>query len=343
MKIFHIKAADYSTEMKNRFADLVCAFASIGINQQVLMTADEALESHFTDMDIPFHIQKFSGMFDLRTQQTAQQIAESFGPHVIHTHTPDSANVISKLNYEALRIAFLHDDEKSNAKIKAHHNIVITLEYTPFGSPLDYNVLTVPPLVYSPGPDITPVSRSTYDTPDDVPLIVTMADLIDEYDYKTILAALREIPEVRYWIIGSGSEKQTLVDKAHKQGVSDRVTFIEDDTNWPGLLKAADLCVIPKRSNSVDRLTLEAWSCGVPVLSAMGEESSPISHDETGWLVPANDILKWREALKQHLADEESRQKTAKAGHEKYQQSYAYERIVPRYLQCYETALRVAV
>ena len=76
MKIFHIKAPDCSTETKNRFADLVCAFASIGMSQYVLMNADEHLENLFTDLDVPYHIQKFSGLFDLRTQQAAQQTTQ---------------------------------------------------------------------------------------------------------------------------------------------------------------------------------------------------------------------------------------------------------------------------
>jgi len=343
MKIFHIKSSDCTMQATHRFADLVCALASIGIKQHVLMSADPHLESQFIDMEISFDVQKFGGLFDLRTQQAAQHIAGSFGPHIIQTHSPNSASVIAKLNHDALRIGFAHENEDTNKKILVNNNIMLATDYASFGGPLDYNILSVPPLVFNPGPDVIPAERDLFDTPPDVPLLGTMIDFSEDYDIPTILAALRGIEEAHLWLIGQGPAKTIFMDKARKQAVHDRVRIIEDVSNWPSLLKALDLCVVPLRSNATDRLTLEAWACAVPVLSSMPAEHTPIADSTNGWLLEKNDVICWRDTIKTLLADEDQLAAIGSAGQQAYQKSYEATQIVRRYLQSYETGLRIAV
>ncbi|GEM_PF-2842806 len=340
MKIFHIKSSDCTLEMENRFADLIAAFAALGISQRVMMSASNRLAAHCAALSIPCDIQKFSGMFDLRTPQAGQRLADKFDPHIIQTHSFDSGMVAAKIKGRGLRLGFAGDPQPDGKK---HSDIVLSAGYGQTGKKMEFNVFPVAPLVGNGHAAIAPASRADFDTPENKPLIGAMVDLNGQYGLAAPLGAIREIPELHFWIIGRGEGKDALLEKARKQAVYDRVHFIEagDDTNWPSLLKALDLCIVPRRKTGVDRLTLEAWSCGVCVLSGMPEGDTPVTHGVNGWLTQGSDALKWREALKRILPDAALRQKLALAGQEEYTKSYAAGKVVRSYLQSYETALRV--
>ncbi len=341
MRIFHIKATDCTLEMEHRFTDLVSALSDLGISQHVLMNPDDYLETRLKERNVPFHTQKFNGMFDLRSQQAAQQIAESFGPHIIQMHSPESATMATKIKHNSLRMGFAHDNENKNSKNPSSSGLVLSIGYMRQEEPLDYNSLPVMPLVYNTGTDKTIISRSDFDTPDDKPLIGTMVDLIPQYDLEIIFQALRDISGSHFWVIGKGEHKKSFEHSARKQAVHDKVRFIEEYHNWPRLLEALDLCVVPQKKIGTDRLTLEAWSCGVCVLSGASANHSPVTHGQDGRLVAGNNRLKWHEEITNILADKKLRQNMAQAGQEKYKDSYTPDRVVGRYLQSYETALKI--
>lgn len=341
MRVFHIKSTDCTLEAENRFADMVSAFAGLGINQHVLMSPDQYLEDLFKAQDIAFNTQKFSGLFDLRTQQAAQQIIESYGPHIIQTHSPGSASVISKIRNDAVRISFADEDREQNRKTRTNNGITLSICYPQHGAPLDYDLLPVPPLVINHATNDQPVLKAALNTPEDKPLVGTMLDLESAYDVDKVFAAIREIPDLHFLIIGKEGNRTELDNKARKQAVHDRVRFIEDHHNWPALLKALDICIVPHRDRGIDRLTLEGWSCGACILSAMPATLSPVTDGEDGILVSGNDALKWRTAIKEIVANEDLRKTLGQRGLAKYKNAYDPARIVRQYLQAYETALRI--
>lgn len=328
-------------EMDQRFADLVGAFAALGISQHVLMAPDERHEARFAALSVPYAIQKFSGLFDLRTSRAAQKIADEYRPHIIQTHSPGSVAVAAKLGAGALRLGFA-DDPQENGGAALPCDLLLAVDYHRTGRKLDFDILPVPPLVCDPG-NCEAAPRAAYDTPEGKPLIMAMADLDAGYDFAALLGAIREIPDVYFWIVGRGERRAALQEKARKQAVHDRVRFIEEDSDWPSLLRAADLCVVPRRETGTDRLTLQAWACGVCVISGMPPGRTPVTHKTDGLLVDGEDPLKWREAIRQILPDAGLRQTLATAGRQKYIKSYGPGQVIKNYLQSYETALRVKI
>jgi glycosyltransferase involved in cell wall biosynthesis len=92
-------------------------------------------------------------------------------------------------------------------------------------------------------------------------------------------------------ILGGGREEARLRAQIMRNGLSGRIIltgFKSDVLRW---LAAADLLVNPSVTEGLPNVVLEAMAVGVPVVATdVGGVSDVVSHDETGWLVPAHPL-----------------------------------------------------
>ena len=90
-----------------------------------------------------------------------------------------------------------------------------------------------------------------------------------------------------------GEHEFALVnDVIERYGLHDRVRFVAPQphhmlSSW---YRAADICIVPSRSESFGLVALEAAACGTPVVaSSVGGLRSLVDHGETGFLVTGRD------------------------------------------------------
>ena len=105
-------------------------------------------------------------------------------------------------------------------------------------------------------------------------------------------------PDARLVVVGGASgsegesEERRLHDLADAHGLADRVQFVPPQPHhclayW---YRAADVVVMPSRSESFGLVALEAAACGVPVVAAdVGGLRTLIDHGRTGYLVEGRD------------------------------------------------------
>ena len=105
---------------------------------------------------------------------------------------------------------------------------------------------------------------------------------------------------------GPRSEASRLGEIAARAGLSERVRFLPPvpHDRMPEVYAAADVVVVPSRSESFGMVALEAQACGVPpVASAVGGLRRVVSDGETGYLVPPGDAAGVAERLAAILED----------------------------------------
>ena len=108
----------------------------------------------------------------------------------------------------------------------------------------------------------------------------------------------------------SGEKGQSELDRAHelatRLGVADRVRFVPPQPHelLSTYYRAADVCLVPSRSESFGLVALEAAACGTPVVaSAVGGLRNLVEHGRTGFLVETRDPGAFAEAVELLLAD----------------------------------------
>ena len=125
------------------------------------------------------------------------------------------------------------------------------------------------------------------------------------------LAAL-DRPDAELVVVGGPSggdgpaELARVTALAHDLGVGDRVRFVAAQphhllSTW---YRAADVVLVPSRSESFGLVALEAAACGVPVVaSAVGGLRTLVDDGRTGFLVEGRDPGDFAACVEQLLAD----------------------------------------
>ena len=164
------------------------------------------------------------------------------------------------------------------------------------------------------GPGDQRGARAAIGIPDDVAMLLFVGRIQPLKGPDVAIRALHALgrPDARLVIVGgaSGSEGSGETERAHQLvtelGLVDRVSFVPPQPHHilSSYYRAADVVVVPSRSESFGLVALEAAACGVPVVaSAVGGLQSLVDHAETGYLIPGRDPRQFAAAINRILDD----------------------------------------
>lgn len=189
--------------------------------------------------------------------------------------------------------------------------------------------------------DVKPVSRQQFDTPGDVPLLLTLSRLHDAKALDILLKALVGLPGVYLWMAGDGPLRSELVSMAKELGVMDRVKFLGWRTDRAALLEAADVLVFPSRFEPFGTTFVQAWAHKVPLVTSDADGPRQFVKDgEDGLVVERDNIEQLRHAIDRMLSNPDLKKSLIKNGYRRYEGEFTKDKCLEAYMDFYQEILR---
>ena len=179
-------------------------------------------------------------------------------------------------------------------------------------------------LVYEGVPDRPPqpggrAALAELGVPEDALVVGNAAALTEHKDHETLLRAaalvVRQLPAVRFVILGDGERREALLALSARLGLSSQVVFAGFRTDLDRLLPVFDVFCLSSHMEGLGTSVLDAMGFGVPVVAtAAGGLPEAVEDGATGRLVPVRDAGALAQALLDVLTDAELRRRLGRAG-----------------------------
>ena len=135
--------------------------------------------------------------------------------------------------------------------------------------------------------------------------VVFVGRLLEGKGSETLVAAWRDLPEVKLKMIGEGALRPELEALARKEGLNIEFMGVQDRSVVLDAIGAADLLVMPSECYEAFGLVIaEAFACGTPVLaSRIGSMDELVDEGITGSKFTAGDARDLARGVRAMLAD----------------------------------------
>jgi len=146
-------------------------------------------------------------------------------------------------------------------------------------------------------------------------------------------------------VIGDGPQRAALERLAATLGLAARVHFAgwQRGTDLERHYQNATLFVFPSRHEGMPNAVLEAMASGLPVIATRiaGNEELVIDN-ETGLLVPTEDIAALKEACEKMISNPNLRERMGVAGRQRVEEHFTWGSVARQYLHLLESASKVS-
>ena len=141
-------------------------------------------------------------------------------------------------------------------------------------------------------------------------------------------------------LVGDGPEQHRAREVARELGVCTRVRFLGMRDALPELLSPARVFALSSSEESFGLSSLEAMSCGTPVVSTdVGGVSEVVEEGESGFLSPLGDLESYAHNLRRLLFDHELSARMGAAARQRAEQHFERRHVVGIYEQMYRRVI----
>ncbi|HNS95857.1 MAG TPA: glycosyltransferase [Polyangiaceae bacterium] len=139
--------------------------------------------------------------------------------------------------------------------------------------------------------------------PSEEPILLFIGNLLHVKAVDILLPAVAKVVNsglpVQLYLIGDGPLRESLQQLAKDLGLESRAHFLGaiDQFRLPRWYQAADLFVLPSRSEGVPNVLLEASACNLPWVASRVGGIPEILHRGKGFLVPPEDVDELAEGI----------------------------------------------
>jgi phosphatidylinositol alpha-1,6-mannosyltransferase len=151
---------------------------------------------------------------------------------------------------------------------------------------------------------------------------------------------LREIPDARFLVVGTGPDLERLQSLAVRKKVADRVVFAGEVPSdvLPRYFRAGDVFAMPCRTRKLGleveafgTVFIQASAVGRPTLAGdSGGAPEAVVHGETGLVVDGHEVDEVAEAVLELLGDPEKAAKLGTAGADRVHRDFTWDAVSAR-------------
>ncbi len=156
-----------------------------------------------------------------------------------------------------------------------------------------HNAVEVPRRDSRPSPEARSLRKRELGLSTDEKVILSVGRLSREKGQLDLVAALRELRQMRpdiparVMLVGDGPDQPKILMAAESAGLTKAVTFVGHVSDVSPYYRAADVVVIPSLSEGSPNVLLEAMAWGVPVVAtSVGGIPEMVDHGKDALLVP---------------------------------------------------------
>lgn len=159
---------------------------------------------------------------------------------------------------------------------------------------------------------------------DQAALIRALAGLVPQY------------PQVRLLIVGNGPCFGDLDRLRNQLRVADRVSLMGERSDVAELLQLFDIFALPSLFEGISNTILEAMASGLPVVATdVGGNSELVQDQNTGRLIPAQDLPALESSLRAYVEDSGLVVQHGQAGRQRAERQFSVTKMIREYDRMY--------
>jgi glycosyltransferase involved in cell wall biosynthesis len=181
------------------------------------------------------------------------------------------------------------------------------------------------------------------------PTVLFVGAIVENKGAKVLVEAVlrlrRKYPDIRLQLIGKGGpdlmdQLTAMISREQAEENVEFLGFVELE-KLPSYYRSADLFCSPAAEyEGFGQVFLEAMGCGCPVVaSTAGGGAEAVTHEETGMLVPPNDVAATADAIDRLLSYAEFRQRLSEQGRRRVEEYFVLDKFVRRVEAVYKKAI----
>jgi glycosyltransferase involved in cell wall biosynthesis len=322
------------------FVSLTTALKRSGLAVRSVLRGNLAREAALHEDGIAFDTAPFLAHLDFLTTRKLRRVAREFEPDVVLAFAGRAASLTPHGRYALIgRLGGYY-----NLKNFKHCDYLVCnapdlVRYVTQSGWAKNRVFLIPN--FASVPDAAALERAAFATPQDAPLAVALGRLHRVKALDMLIRAAALIPGLYVWIAGEGPERANLERLAGELAIGERVKFLGWRSDRAALYKCADVCVYPSREEPFGNVVVEAWACGVPIVTtaSIGPKWL-VRNGEDAILTPLDDPLALAEGIRTVLSSKALAHKLVSAGHKRVAEEFSESAIVRRYADLFESVTR---
>lgn len=340
LKILTVLAGASVGGAETFFVSLTLALSRAGAGVYSVLKPNTLREQALKHACIPYDTAPFATPVDFTSSGVLRRAANTFKPDIVLAFAGRAASFVPRGDYTIIgRLGGYYNLKNFRGCDYLLCNAPDLVSYVVKGGWPETKVFLIPnfPSV----PDEPAADRALFDTPKDAPLAVALGRLHPNKGLDVLIRAAALVPELFVWIAGEGPERATLLSLAHDCGISGRVKFLGWRNDRAALYKAANVCVYPSREEPFGNVVVEAWSCGVPIVTTASIGPAWLARNgDDAIITPVDDIKALAEAIRNLNASKVLSARLVAAGKKRVAEEFSEGAILKRYFDLFEKVKR---